>query len=282
MIIVLTLQESGGGPRRLRGLLPSIVMLIVVGAAISSAYNLVHPKGIFRTPPAYVDSLRTPAAATVKPQTAGPAADPKIAPSEAAAPEAQPGPPKAIPAAARSHAQDLGTAAVKAPRAAATGRGPAAAGDTTKSPSPASATKPAAAPAPAGTAPPAYPPATSPASTLRGLVLIEPEDAYASFRQRTAIFVDARGAEHFNLGHIPGAVDLPITEFSETFPKVEGLLPKDARLIVYCEGVDCDEAQTLSWELVGRGFKGIVYFKKGWEAWDKAGYPQEGGAPASK
>ena len=75
---------------------------------------------------------------------------------------------------------------------------------------------------------------------------------------------------------------LPVADVTAAFPRVEALLPRGARIIVYCESADCDEAETLSWELVHRGYVGILYYKKGWETWDTAGYPQQSGAPTAK
>jgi 3-mercaptopyruvate sulfurtransferase SseA len=55
------------------------------------------------------------------------------------------------------------------------------------------------------------------------------EDAKKAFDDRTAIFVDARGAEIYNAEHIKGAINIPLGS-DENFDK----LPKGKRIIVYC------------------------------------------------
>jgi rhodanese-related sulfurtransferase len=48
------------------------------------------------------------------------------------------------------------------------------------------------------------------------------------------VLLDARGAEAFASGHIPGAWCLPLSELD----RVAGFLPRDKELVTYCWGHD--------------------------------------------
>jgi 3-mercaptopyruvate sulfurtransferase SseA len=55
-------------------------------------------------------------------------------------------------------------------------------------------------------------------------------DARKAFDQKTAVFLDVRDADSFNAGHIPGAVNIPLSEFDTRFKE----LKTDQWIIAYC------------------------------------------------
>ena len=48
------------------------------------------------------------------------------------------------------------------------------------------------------------------------------------------VLLDTRGTEAFANGHIPGAINAPLDQFSELIPT----LPKDLEIVTYCWGHD--------------------------------------------
>ena len=53
------------------------------------------------------------------------------------------------------------------------------------------------------------------------------------------------------------------------------MLPKDADIVVYCEGEECGASLHLAEELIGLQYTNITVFLGGWVDWNKAGYPAE-------
>lgn len=85
------------------------------------------------------------------------------------------------------------------------------------------------------------------------------------------IFLDCREPKEFNMGHVPGAINIPrgLMEF-----KVDKKIPdKNANIVIYCKagGRGCLAACTLC----RMGYKSVKNMSGGWKAWEKAGYPVE-------
>lgn len=95
---------------------------------------------------------------------------------------------------------------------------------------------------------------------------------------RGAAFVDARSAEEYAEGHIPGALSLP---FDDVYKKPELAKTFDEKglpIIVYCGGGDCDLARTLAYALIEAGHKRVLVFKDGLPGWAAAGLAVAKGA----
>ena len=88
-----------------------------------------------------------------------------------------------------------------------------------------------------------------------------------------AIFLDARPAAAFDEGHIEGALSLPVDDFDEVEQALRAALRRAARLITYCDGIDCEQAAQLADKLTNAGYRNIALMFEGWEAWERAGYP---------
>jgi hypothetical protein len=65
-----------------------------------------------------------------------------------------------------------------------------------------------------------------------GVPRVNVKDAKTAFDNETAIFIDVRSEQAYNLSHIPGALSIQLGEF-ETNPTELGL-PKDQWIITYC------------------------------------------------
>ncbi|HUU04581.1 MAG TPA: rhodanese-like domain-containing protein [Patescibacteria group bacterium] len=86
-----------------------------------------------------------------------------------------------------------------------------------------------------------------------------------------AVLLDARTVENFELGHIPGAVSLPISRFDEFFPRHQERLLAARMLIVYCSGWTCSDSHELALRLFQKGLKVLFLYKGGMEDWLEKG-----------
>jgi rhodanese-related sulfurtransferase len=110
--------------------------------------------------------------------------------------------------------------------------------------------------------------------------LQEIEAAEAKARhEKGALFLDARGAEFYAMGHIPGALSLPEADFERAFPPLEDTLRRRFDIVVYCSGYGCEASHLLARSLRERGIQAVI-LHEGWPAWTDAGYPvKEGDQP---
>lgn len=106
-----------------------------------------------------------------------------------------------------------------------------------------------------------------------GLVSIALRGAAEAFEAQSALFVDARGAEEYAQGHVPGAINLPAREFEDRFPYLAEEVESASSVVVYCEGVECGDAIQVGerlFEVLGRE---VLVLEVGWRAWEEAGHP---------
>ena len=82
---------------------------------------------------------------------------------------------------------------------------------------------------------------------------------------------DARAEGEFAEGHLPGALNIPTDNFYDY--DVDGLVPIDAAVIVYCRSVTCDLSDRLAQELRLMGYQNVVVYRGGWDEWSEAGFP---------
>jgi rhodanese-related sulfurtransferase/DNA-binding transcriptional ArsR family regulator len=90
-------------------------------------------------------------------------------------------------------------------------------------------------------------------------------------REKSVTLLDVRPEDEFALGHLPGAINIPL----KTLDRRLGQLPRSREIVAYCRGPYC----VLSFEAVallrGRGFK-IRRFEDGFPEWAAHGLPVEG------
>jgi rhodanese-related sulfurtransferase len=96
---------------------------------------------------------------------------------------------------------------------------------------------------------------------------------------RTVVF-DARGRDLYEAGHLPGALLLPVEEAeSRIGAYVHRVLP-ETPILVYCGGLDCDDALELAVKLRGFGFADVTLYPGGFAEWQEyGGAVRTGGAP---
>lgn len=89
-----------------------------------------------------------------------------------------------------------------------------------------------------------------------------------------AAFVDLRKENVWNGGRVPGAIWL---DFKQAFNQesLTAEVAKDERVVFYCSGVRCPRSAKASAKAVSWGYDEVYYFRGGFPAWKKAGYPVE-------
>jgi rhodanese-related sulfurtransferase len=86
-----------------------------------------------------------------------------------------------------------------------------------------------------------------------------------------AVALDARRPEDFALGHLPGALSLPVEEFDAHFAQVAPRLSPGTPIVVYCGGGDCTLSHELAATLRQMGYGGAQVLRGGLAAWQAAG-----------
>lgn len=115
------------------------------------------------------------------------------------------------------------------------------------------------------------------AAEYPGLRLITLEEAEDLWRTGAALILDARAADLYERGHLPGALNAPAAEAGQKITPALQDAAKDRPLVVYCEGGDCQSSLALAKRLHEGGFADVRVFSGGWEAWTAAGLPVEEG-----
>lgn len=105
-----------------------------------------------------------------------------------------------------------------------------------------------------------------------GVRLVTVEELNRLIEQGGAVALDVRGSVEFELGHIRGAVAMPLGLVAARAAE----LPKDRLIVPYCA---CSAEQLSAravQELKKQGFENTAALVGGWDAWAKAGLPVEG------
>lgn len=110
-------------------------------------------------------------------------------------------------------------------------------------------------------------------TSVEGAQTVNAEQAKALFDQEAA-FVDLRKESMWNSGRVPGAIWL---DFKKAFSQ-EALaeeVAKDEKVVFYCSGVRCPRSSKAAVKALKWGYQDVYYFREGYPAWKKAGYPVE-------
>ena len=97
-------------------------------------------------------------------------------------------------------------------------------------------------------------------------VFVSYEEAVDLFNSGSALFVDTRHEYDYKLGHIKGAINVPLKDF-ELAKSPLATLPKDKLLVTYCDGAECNSSIELAQKLSDAGFTNVKMFFGGWNEW---------------
>ena len=101
---------------------------------------------------------------------------------------------------------------------------------------------------------------------------VTPSELKALMDKGEAVAIDVRGSVPYELGHIKGAVWLPLGLVSQRF----GELPQDKLIVAYCTCKAEDASLEATMVLVRQhGFERVAVLVGGYPAWTAAGLPTE-------
>ena len=106
----------------------------------------------------------------------------------------------------------------------------------------------------------------------------------SEYQVGAVVFIDARDEEHFNAGHIEGAVNVDrYNSDAHLDETVERALQLADVIVVYCGGGECEDSIFLASEMIderGIPFEKIHLFEGGIQAWESDGlYLEETHSP---
>ena len=104
-------------------------------------------------------------------------------------------------------------------------------------------------------------------------MIISLEFAKYLFDQKSAIFIDAREAEEYEVGHIKNSINIPY-DYYEDYEEIMDGLDNEGTYITYCSGGECSLSIDLADYLYNEKLiEKILIFEGGWPLWRDAGYP---------
>jgi rhodanese-related sulfurtransferase len=97
------------------------------------------------------------------------------------------------------------------------------------------------------------------------------------FEQGLVVFVDARDADHYREGHIPGAYELDPYHPEKELSNVLAACQFAAQVVVYCTGGDCEDADSTAILLRDAGIpnQNLLVFGGGFTEWTDRHLPVE-------
>ena len=110
--------------------------------------------------------------------------------------------------------------------------------------------------------------------SLPELEMISKDKALEFHTSGTAIFIDSRYKIEFDMGHIKGAINIPLNEFEQK-KDVWEKIPFEKNLILYCDGAQCNSSIELALKFLSIGFKNVKVFFGGWSEWQMNNLPIE-------
>ena len=83
--------------------------------------------------------------------------------------------------------------------------------------------------------------------------------------------VETLGAEHFEQGHLPGAIHIHYEAVKDKAPE---LLPdKNAPIVTYCSNTACRNSEIAANQLTAMGYTHVRKYAEGKQDWVAAGLP---------
>lgn len=87
-----------------------------------------------------------------------------------------------------------------------------------------------------------------------------------------AVFLDAREADEFALGHIEGALSLDPLTFGQDFQALRAHM-EGKTVVTYCDGELCELSHELAEQLRSMGLEDVRVLRNGWSLWRDQGLP---------
>lgn len=88
--------------------------------------------------------------------------------------------------------------------------------------------------------------------------------------EKAAPIIDSRpAARRYDVGHIPGAINIPDSQFDKMTDKLPA--DKNALVIFYCQGLSCDLSHKSAFKAEKLGYSNIRVYAGGVEDWEAKG-----------
>lgn len=84
---------------------------------------------------------------------------------------------------------------------------------------------------------------------------------------RSATLIDARLEYQYRAGHIPGATNIPALLGIPALLEALAAIPKDRPIVVYCSNRNCNWSDMIANHFVQRGFRRVLIYRDGYDAW---------------
>jgi rhodanese-related sulfurtransferase len=98
------------------------------------------------------------------------------------------------------------------------------------------------------------------------------------YDRKAAVWFDARNADEFKEGHIPGAHHVYAGDFQQHIPRILQMgMKKDQLIVVYCGGGLCELSHDLAKNMRLLGFSKVVVYTGGTTDWTANNYPMTKG-----
>ena len=94
------------------------------------------------------------------------------------------------------------------------------------------------------------------------------------YQQHMGIFIDARHDFDFRQGHLPHAINIPLSEYEKYLSLLQNF-PRDTLIVTYCDGAGCNSSVRLAALFAERGFSNVKIFYGGWNIWRGQNLPVE-------
>lgn len=114
------------------------------------------------------------------------------------------------------------------------------------------------------------------AAETESLVYVSGDQARDLWQNRAAQFIDVRAPGAYAAGHIPYAVNIPLSEGKkeELIKRLD--LDRAKPAIVYCGGGSClDSLHLAQWLIAHKALDDVRVFQGGWQEWVDSGLPVE-------
>ena len=107
-----------------------------------------------------------------------------------------------------------------------------------------------------------------------------PELSVGDVREEVAggdvVLIDARFADDYAYGHIDGARSVPYHLPSEARRRLMADVPKNARVVLYCQSGSCDFDEQLAALLLRDRYESLSLYNGGWQEWRDAAERHDG------
>jgi rhodanese-related sulfurtransferase len=101
------------------------------------------------------------------------------------------------------------------------------------------------------------------------------DDLQAAIDSGEVTVVETLRAEHFEQGHLPGAIHI---HFEAVAERAGEMLPdKHAPIVTYCSNTACRNSEIAANQLTALGYTNVSKYAEGKDDWADAGLPLENG-----